>query len=268
MFHNPHLPVVIPSLEAGCSLADGCPIDQFLFYRQKIVDSTGVLPVTIAYINCSAEIKANVDVICTSSNASKILEYVSHKYPERPIFFVPDQYLGTNLAHLLKKEIFRPQANEWPSNPHPSAQQMYLFQGSCIVHEQFSAKRVIELKKKYPQSKVLAHSECLPEVVALADVVGSTTALLKAVQTNPSKEFIILTEAGILHQMKKLAPEKLLIPGPTLDETCSCNECPFMKKNTLDNLLASMETMSPQIHLEESIRLRALKSLETMLSVP
>lgn len=263
---NPQLPVVIPSLEAGCSLADGCPLDQFLFYRQKITDSTGVLPISIAYINCSAEIKANVDLICTSSNAAKVLEYVTHEFPTRPIFFVPDQYLGTNLAHQLKKEIFR-YHNGWPENHKPSAQQMYLFQGSCIVHEQFSAKRVVELKLKYPQAKVLAHSECLPDVVALADVVGSTTALLNAVQNNPAQAFIILTEAGILHQMKKLAPEKLFIPGPTVDESCSCNQCPFMKKNTLDNLLASMESMAPQIHLEESTRLNALKSLEAMLAI-
>lgn len=264
---NPHIPVIVPTLDAGCSLADGCTLAQLLAYKKSISTSIGIEPVTIAYINCSAEVKANVDIICTSSNAAKIIRHVSQTEPHRPIFFVPDQYLGTNLGHQLQKEIFRYREHQWPANPSPSSKQMYLFDGSCMVHEQFSARRVVELKLKYPEAKVIAHSECVPEVVALADVVGSTTVLLDTVKNDPSQTFIILTEAGILHQMKRLAPEKILIPGPTLDETCSCNECPFMKKNTLENLRQSLETEAPQIYLEETLRLSALKSLEAMLAV-
>jgi quinolinate synthase len=263
---NPEIPVILPTLEAGCSLADGCPLDRFLAYKQEIQDATGRDPISIAYINCSIDIKAEVDIICTSSNAAKVIQTMSLRYPNRPLFFVPDQYLGTNLGHQLKKELF-PYTQGWPKNPQANSSQMYLFNGSCQVHEQFSAKRLLLLKQKHPLALVLAHSECRPEVVALADVVGSTTALLETVRDHPASTFIILTEAGILHKMKQDAPHKVLIPGPTEEESCHCNECPFMKKNTLENLWESMKSLEPAIELKEEKRLRALQALEAMLAI-
>lgn len=234
---NPSRKVLLPDLRAGCSLSDSCSPEKFAAFKKANPDHF-----IITYINCSAAIKAMSDVICTSSNVTKIVE----KAPkDRPILFAPDRNLG-----------------RWVSEK--TGREMTLWQGSCMVHETFSEKKIIELKTKHPKAKLIAHPECEENILRLADHIGSTSNLLKYVIDSPDSEFIVATEAGILHQMQKKAPGKKLIAAPP-NQNCACNECPFMKLNTLEKIVRALETESPEIHVTESVMVGAKKSLEKML---
>ncbi|HEY6905913.1 MAG TPA: quinolinate synthase NadA [Ignavibacteriaceae bacterium] len=236
---NPGKLVLLPDLEAGCSLAESCPAPLFKAFREKHPDH-----VSITYINCSAEVKALSDIICTSSSAEKIIRQIP---PDKPILFAPDRNLG---RYLIKK----------------TGREMLLWDGSCIVHETFSERKIIDLKLEHPNAKVIAHPECEEIVLNLADFIGSTSKLLKYVEEDSSREFIVATESGILHQMKKLVPEKLLIPAPP-DENCSCNECPFMKLNTMEKLYLCMKNKKPEIEMSSDLIKAALIPIERMLEM-
>lgn len=236
---NPEKKVVLPDLEAGCSLAESCPPDQFAAFKAAHPDHT-----VISYINCTAAIKAMSDVICTSSNAEKIISQIPR---DQPILFAPDKNLG---AYLVKK-LQRP---------------MLLWNGTCIVHEIFSEKKIVQLKMRHPQALVIAHPECEEQVLRHADFIGSTSRLLSFVQESAAEEFIVVTEAGILHQMAKKAPGKTLIPAPP-DNTCACNECPHMKKNTLEKVYLCLKNLEPEITLPEETRLAALRPLRRMFEL-
>ncbi len=236
---NPEKIVIIPDMKAACSLADSAPKDEFAKWISEHPGHT-----VISYINCSSDVKAMSDIICTSSNASKIVNSVPK---EVPILFAPDKYLGNYLIKKLGRE-------------------MVLWNGSCQVHEIFSEREVINLMNKYPEAAVLAHPECPENILAYADFIGSTTAIINAGATWKEKDFIILTEPGVIHQMKKLAPEKNFIPVSSL-EGCSCNECPYMRLNTIDKMITALETLQPQINIDEALRIRAAKPLEKMLEL-
>ena len=234
---NPSRKVVLPDLRAGCSLSDSCPPERLAAFKEKNPEYF-----VISYINCSAGVKALSDVICTSSNALKI---VARAPKDRPILFAPDR----NLGRWVMEQTGRP---------------MTLWHGSCMVHETFSERKIAELQVKHPNAKMIAHPECEESLLKHADYIGSTSNLLKYVVDSPAQEFIVATEVGILHQMQKKAPNKLLIPAPP-NQNCACNECPFMKLNTLEKVAYALETESPQIHLSEDVRLKAQKSLDLML---
>jgi quinolinate synthase len=236
---NPDKLVLLPDLEAGCSLAESCPAPLFKAFREKHPDH-----ISITYINCTAEVKALSDIICTSSNAEKIIQQIP---PEKPILFAPDRNLG---RYLIKK----------------TGREMLLWDGSCIVHETFSERKLIELKLEHPEAKIIAHPECEEIVLNRADFIGSTSKLLKFVQEDSSDKFIVATESGILHQMKKLVPGKTLIPAPP-EENCSCNECPFMKLNTMEKLYLCMKNKEPEILLDPDLMKRALTPIERMLEM-
>jgi quinolinate synthase len=235
---NPSRKVLLPDLRAGCSLSDSCPPEAFAKYRALHPDHF-----VVSYINCSAEIKAQSDVICTSSNAVKIVNQIPQ---DRKIIFAPDRNLGAYVAAQTGRE-------------------MLLWQGTCIVHETFSERKIIALKLEHPNAALIAHPECEPSLLRMADFTGSTSALLKFVEQDSRSEFIVATESGILHQMQKRAPGKLLIPAPP-NHNCACNECPFMKLNTLEKVALALETEAPEILLGEDLRLRALAPLERMLA--
>ncbi|TAK30664.1 MAG: quinolinate synthase NadA [Myxococcaceae bacterium] len=236
---NPTRRVVLPDMDAGCSLSDGCPADRFAAFTARHPDHY-----VISYINCSSGVKALSDCICTSSNAEKIVRSV----PEgRPIIFAPDRNLGAYIAKQTGRE-------------------MLLWRGSCIVHETFSEKKLIALKVRHPEAKVLAHPECEPQLLAMADFIGSTSALLNYSKESPAREFIVLTESGILHQMRKSSPDKEFIPAPP-DANCACNDCPFMKKNTLEAVHRALVTLGPEITIPEDLRLKALRPIERMLAL-
>ena len=236
---NPAKLVLLPDLNAGCSLADGCPADRFAEFRRSHPDS-----VSITYINCSAEVKALSDIICTSSNAEKIIRQIP---PEKHILFAPDQHLG---RYLMKK----------------TGREMTLWPGSCMVHELFSEKSLVQLKERHPRALVLAHPECPEAVLRHADYVGSTTGILKYAISSPAAEFIVATESGILHQMEKACPEKTFIAAPG-EGGCSCSECPHMKLNTMEKLYLCMRDRKPEITLDETLRQRALKPILRMLEM-
>jgi len=240
---NPRKIVVIPDEKAGCSLADACPADLLAAWKQKHPDHYVVM-----YINCTAATKAQSDIICTSSNAEKIIRSV----PEgRPILFGPDKNLG---AFLMKK----------------TGRKMDLWPGTCMVHETFSATKIAALKARHPGAKFIAHPECEDHVLALADYVGSTSRLLEFVQTDAGAEYIVGTEAGILHTMHKAAPHKQLIPVPYEDRTAACqgcNTCPHMKLNTLEKIFLALRDLRPRIEMPEELRRRALVPLERMLAL-
>jgi len=234
---NPHKKVIVPDLEAGCSLADGCPAPLF---EQFISRHAGAF--VVSYINCSAAVKALSDVICTSSSAEKIVRRI----PETtPIIFAPDKNLGSYLIREIGREMIL-----WP--------------GSCIVHEIFSEKKIVQLRESHPGAEVIAHPECEPQVLRHADFIGSTSALLRRVQTSSAREFIVATEPGILHQMARTAPGKVLIPAPP-DGSCACNECPHMKRNTLEKLYLCLRDLKPEIRLDPGIQERALAPIQKML---
>jgi len=236
---NPSKKVVLPDLKAGCSLAESAPANLFKRYREKHSGH-----IVISYINCTAEIKALSDIICTSSNALKIIESVPE---DRPIIFAPDKNLG---AYLNKK----------------TGRNMLLWNGACIVHEMFSLEKITKLKLRNPKAKLIAHPECEDAVLRLADFIGSTTQLLKYAVQDECNEFIIATETGILHQMQKDAPQKTFIPAPP-DNSCACNDCPFMKLNTLEKVYLCMEYEEPEIRMDEELRLAALKPIQRMLDI-
>jgi quinolinate synthase len=236
---NPDKLVLLPDLLAGCSLADSCPEDQFKAFREQHPDHFA-----ITYINCSAEVKALSDLICTSSNAEKLISQIP---ADRPILFSPDKNLG---AYLVKK----------------SGRKMTLWPGSCMVHEIFSEKKIVQIKQSHPNAKLIAHPECEDAILNMAGFIGSTSALLKHVQTSPEKEFIVATEAGIIHQMEKACPDKTFIAAPP-NNNCACNECPHMKLNTLEKLYLCMVNRAPEITMDEDIRIRALKPIQKMLEM-
>lgn len=236
---NPTRTVLLPDLGAGCSLAEGCPADRFGAYTARHPDHY-----VISYINCSAGVKALSDCIVTSSNAEKVVNSVP---AGKPILFAPDRNLG---AYLAKK----------------TGREMLLWRGSCIVHETFSERKILALKARHPDAEVIAHPECEAPILAMASYIGSTSALLKYTQTSPKRAFIVATETGIIHQMVKASPDKEFIPAPP-DGNCHCNDCPFMKKNTVEAVRDALKTMSPEITLPEDLRLRALKPLERMLEI-
>lgn len=236
---NPSKQVLVPDLKAGCSLAEGCPPHLFKRFREKYPDH-----IVMSYINCSAEIKAMSDIICTSSNAVKIL---SHIPMDQPIIFAPDQNLG---RYLIKK----------------TGRELVLWSGICIVHEMFSERKLIQLKVRHPSAKVLAHPECEQRVLQHADYIGSTSGILNYVKQSSDGEFIIATEPGIIHQMEKACPNKTFIPAPP-EGDCACNECPYMKLNTLEKLYLCMKNRAPEITLDEGLRLRALRPIQRMLEM-
>lgn len=236
---NPKKKVVLPDLKAGCSLADSAPPELFKQFREKYPDH-----IVITYINCSAGMKALSDIICTSSNAEKIIESVPK---DQPIIFAPDKNLG---AYLNKK----------------TGRNMILWNGACMVHEIFSLEKITKLKVRHPEAKLIAHPECEDAVLQIADYVGSTTQLLKYTLQDKANTFIVATEAGILHQMQRNAPNKTFIPAPP-DNACACNDCPHMKLNTLEKLYLCMEYELPEILMEENLRLGALKPIERMLEI-
>ncbi len=236
---NPTKKVVIPDLKAGCSLSDSCPPPLFKKFKEQHPDH-----VVISYINCSAGIKALSDVIVTSSNAKVIVE----TFPkDQKIIFAPDKNLG---AYINKT----------------TGRDMLLWNGACMVHEIFSLEKITKLKTRHPNAKLIAHPECEDPVLRLADYIGSTTGLLKYTQTDSSKEYIVATETGILHQMMKASPEKTFIPAPP-NNSCACNDCPHMKLNTLEKLYLCMEYETPEITMDEELRLAAKKPIERMLEI-
>jgi quinolinate synthase len=236
---SPMKQVLIPDLDAGCSLAEGCPADAFREMRRQHPDH-----VSITYINCSAEVKAESDIICTSSNAEKIIHQIP---PDKPIFFAPDR----NLGRFLSKKTGR---------------EMLLWNGSCIVHETFSIKKLLALKIENPDAEIIAHPECEEPILSRAAFIGSTSALLKYVTLSPGRRFIVATEPGIIHQMKKAAPAKEFIPAPP-EANCACNDCPYMKLNTLEKLYLCMKKRSPVIELDPGLRERALAPIQRMLAM-
>ncbi|MEJ1932112.1 quinolinate synthase NadA, partial [Nostoc sp. NIES-2111] len=236
---NPDKLVLLPDLTAGCSLADSCPPDEFAAFKAAHPNH-----LVVSYINCSAEIKAMSDIICTSSNAVKIVQQIPK---EQPIIFAPDKNLGRYVMEQTGRE-------------------MVLWQGSCMVHETFSEKKIVQLKVAHPEAEAIAHPECESSVLRHASFIGSTAALLKYCQTSPSQEFIVATEPGIIHQMQKLAPHKQFIPAPPINN-CACNECPFMRLNTLEKLYWAMKNRTPEITMPEHIRIAALRPIQRMLEM-
>ncbi len=237
---NPSKKVLVPDLNAGCSLVDGAPYDKYLQWRRDHPDG-----IAVTYINSSAEVKAISDVIITSSNAAKIIEAIPR---DRQVLFGPDQHLGRFLSKKMNREFVL-----WP--------------GSCQVHVLFNAKRLHEMIQDHPDAVVIAHPECEESVLQFAHVVGSTSRLLEEVEKNPAKKFIVATETGIFHQMKKLRPDVLLIQAPVEDKTCACNNCPFMKLNTTEKIKRALQTLSPQVILSEDLRVRAQVSLDRMMAI-
>jgi quinolinate synthase len=236
---NPNKLVLLPDLAAGCSLADSCPPAAFAAFKAKYPDH-----IVISYINCTAEIKALSDIICTSSNAVKIVKQIPL---EQGIIFAPDRNLGRYVMQQADRE-------------------MVLWQGSCMVHETFSEKKLIQLKITHPQAEVIAHPECEQAVLQHANFIGSTSALLKYTAQSQSNQFIIATEPGIIHQMEKAQPQKQFIPAPPINN-CACNECPHMRLNTLGKLYLAMKNKTPEITMPEHVRLAALRPMKRMLEM-
>lgn len=238
---SPDKKVLIPDLEAGCSLADYCPHERFKTFLSRYPGHT-----VVSYINCSAEVKALSDYICTSSNALKIIQSIP---PTQPIVFAPDKNLG---RYLMDK----------------TGREMVLWDGSCFIHESFSAKKILSLKEEYPEAKIIAHPECAHIVIEIADHIGSTNSLLNFAKDDPAKRFIVVTEAGILHQMQKQIPGKTFIPAPPeLYTSCNCGECPYMKMNTLEKIYHCLLTETPEAVVPEQTRLRAKRAIDRMFEV-
>ncbi len=236
---NPTKKVVLPDPDAGCSLADRCQPDVFSEWLKQYPGH-----VVVSYINTSAAIKALSDIICTSSNAPRVVNSIPK---DKPIVFAPDRHLG----RWVEKETGR---------------KMVLWPGYCVVHEQFSARRIVKLQVAHPEAEVIAHPECEESVLALADYIGSTSGLLKRVMTSPSKTFIVATEMGILHQMQKARPDALLIGAPP-ESGCQCAVCPYMRLNTLEKLYLCLRDLAPEITLDEDLRRRALLPVQRMLAL-
>ncbi|MGF1486280.1 MAG: quinolinate synthase NadA [Prochloraceae cyanobacterium] len=236
---NPDKLVLLPDLEAGCSLADSCPPQEFAAFKAAHPNH-----LVISYINCTAEIKAMSDIICTSSNAVKIVRQIPE---EQPIIFAPDKNLGRYVMEQTRRDLV-------------------LWEGACIVHETFSEKKIIDLKMEHPDAEIIAHPECEQIVLRHANYIGSTTGLLKYSQQSSSEEFIVATEPGIIHQMQKQTPNKHFIPAPATNN-CACNECPYMRLNTLEKLYLAMKNKTPEITIPENIQVAALQPIQRMLEM-
>ena len=236
---NPTKKVVIPDLDAGCSLSNSCEAEDFKEYTNRFSDH-----VVVTYINCSAEIKALSDVVCTSSNALKIVESIPS---EKPIIFAPDKNLG---KYIINK----------------TGRKMRLWDGACVVHEAFSLEKLIELHNSNPKAKIIAHPESTSQILDFATFIGSTSEMINYVKKYPKEKYIVATEVGILHKMSEQVPDSQLIPAPSVeDNTCACSECGFMKVNTLEKLYNCLLNESPEILIPEDVRLKALKPIERML---
>jgi len=237
---NPSKKVILPDLKAGCSLAESAPADKFAEFKKQYPDHK-----VISYINCTADLKTMTDVVCTSSNAVKIVE----SFPEdQPLIFAPDKNLGNYINSITGRN-------------------MVLWDGACMVHEQYSVEKIINLMDEYPDAEFIAHPECEKPVLLLAKHIGSTSSLLNYVQTSPARKFIVATESGILHQMKKACPDKIFIPAPSNDSTCACNDCSYMKLNSLQKLYICMKHEQPEIHLPAEVIEKAKVPIERMLEI-
>jgi quinolinate synthase len=236
---SPDKTVLLPDLEAGCSLADDCPADAFAAFRAQHPDH-----IVVSYINCTAAVKAQSDLICTSSNA---VDLVKQLPGDRPILFAPDRNLGRWVQQQSGREL-----TLWP--------------GRCIVHETFSEEAVLKLQLQHPEAEVIAHPECLEPLLDLADFIGSTSKLLHHAEASPAPSFIVLTEPGILHQMEQRLPQKTFLSVPGIDG-CSCNSCPYMRLNTLEKLWRCLHSGQPEIQMDEDLRLRALAPIQKMLEM-
>jgi quinolinate synthase len=238
---NPSKKVLLPDLNAGCSLADSCPPKAFRELKKQYPDH-----VVVTYINCSAEIKTLSDIVCTSSNAEKVINSIP---PEKPIIFAPDKNLG---KYLMQK----------------TGRKMLLWDGACIVHEAFSLDKLLELYGQHPSAKIIAHPESEDHILKVANYIGSTSGMLNFVKNTEHDTFIVATEAGILHQMQKNVPWKTLIPAPAKeDNTCACSECAFMKMNTLEKLYNCLAEETPEIALSQDLMKKALRPIERMLEL-
>ena len=236
---SPEKTVVLPDIDAGCSLADDCPPDEFAAFRAEHPDH-----LVVSYINCTAAVKAQSDLICTSSNAVDLVRQLPE---DHPVLFAPDQNLGRWVQRQSGRDL-----TLWP--------------GRCMVHETFSEEAVLQMKLEHPEGEVIAHPECQQNLLDLADFIGSTSKLLTHAETSSVDTFIVLTEPGILHQMKQRVPAKTLLDVPGVDG-CSCNSCPYMRLNTLEKLQHCLETLEPTIEMDEELRLRALKPMQRMLEM-
>ena len=236
---NPNKKVLLPDLKAGCSLADSAPTEAFKQFKEKNPDH-----LVVSYVNCSAEIKALSDIICTSGNAEKIIESIPKN---QPIIFAPDKNLGAYLNKITGRE-------------------MLLWNGACMVHEIFSLEKIIKLKIRHPKAKLIAHPECEEAILRMADFIGSTTQLLKFSISDAAQEYIVATETGILHQMQQDSPKKTFIPAPPTNN-CACNDCPHMKLNTLEKLYLCMHYETPEIIMDENLRIAAKKPMDRMLAI-
>jgi quinolinate synthase len=237
---NPSKKVLLPDLKAGCSLADSCPPADFAEFKKQHPNH-----IVVSYVNTSAEIKALTDIVCTSSNAEKIINSIPKN---QPIIFAPDRNLG---AWLIKK----------------TGRNMVLWDGACMVHEAFSIEKILNLYAENPDAEIIAHPESEAHLLKVAKYVGSTSGLLNYVQTSPAKKFIIATEVGILHKMKQLAPDKILIPAPVDDDSCNCSECFYMKMNTMRKLYLCLKYELPDVEVEAELSKKALVSIERMLEL-
>ncbi len=236
---SPTKKVLLPDLKAGCSLADSCPPHLFRKFKEKHPDH-----IVVSYINCTAELKTLTDICCTSTNALAIIESIPK---DQPIIFAPDKNLG---QYLIKK----------------TGRDMVLWNGACMVHEIFSHERIVKLKLRHPNAKFIAHPECEPHILEMADFIGSTTGLLKYTMNDAAQEFIVATEAGILHQMQKSSPHKTFIPAPP-NNNCACNDCPHMKRNTMEKLYLCMEYEMPEIILPDWVIEQGVKSINRMMEI-
>lgn len=237
---SPHKKVLIPDLDAGCSLADSCPADAFEEFINQYPDHT-----VISYVNTTAAVKTLTDIVVTSTNAKQIVDSLP---ADEKIIFGPDKNLGNYINSVTGRN-------------------MILWDGGCHVHEQFSVEKILELKNKYPNAELIAHPECKNTIIKLADFVGSTSALLNHSIKSDKTEFIVATESGILHQMKQKAPHKTFIPAPPNDSTCACNECEFMRLNTLEKLYSCLKNETPEIKIDSNIIEKAVKPIQKMLEL-
>lgn len=238
---NPNKKVLVPDIEAGCSLADGCPPDAFKAFLAKYPNHT-----VVTYINCSAEVKTLTDIVCTSSNAKKVIASIPE---DQPIVFAPDKNLGKYLIQETGRD-------------------MVLWDGSCIVHEAFSLEKLIDLYKKNPEAEIIAHPESESHILKVAHYIGSTSGMLNYVKNSSNSTFIVATEAGILHQMQQDNPGKTLIPAPSEeDNTCACSECAFMKVNTLEKVYNCLVNENPEVHLDQQIIEKAAFPIQKMLAL-
>lgn len=237
---SPQKKVLVPDIEAGCSLADSCPADEFERFVKAHPDHT-----VVSYVNTTAAVKAHTDIVVTSTNAKKIIDSLPL---DAKIIFAPDRNLGNYINSVTGRN-------------------MLLWDGACHVHEQFSVESLIELKKAHPKAKVLAHPECKNVVLMLADFVGSTQALLNYATNSQDTEFLVATESGIIHQMQKQNPNKVFIPVPPVDSTCGCNDCKYMRLNSLEKLYLCLKTEQPEILVDEALRVKAVKPIERMLEL-